>query len=232
LTGEVVIKVYSILALLVILTAVSSAGDWLEGGNVGRGSYSEIRQHFTDPIFYSASSNYVSSDPAIRQMEESMDRYSNRYASLGSTNAKSTMDKSTIGRSSASASAVGKQPLNAAGNWHLELSDGTSMDLGLHQSGSRVFGVGSMTTSNAVQWAVASGDITGSGLNLEVVPASGTTLYAISLDVSRLHLPGSYTVFNAAAAQNSGNVVASRIATSIMTTGHDTAKSAIGNVRG
>ncbi len=141
-----------------------------------------------------------------------MDRYSSRYASLGSTKAKSTIGKSTIGKSAASVGAAGKQPVNAAGSWHLELSDGTSMDLDLHQSGARVFGVGSMTSSTAVQWAVASGDVTGNSLSLEVVPASGTTLYAISLDVSRLHLPGSYTVFSAAAAQSSGNVKASRVA--------------------
>lgn len=200
-----------------MLTAASCAADWLEGGSVGRGDYGEIRQHFTDPIFYStSSSHYTSSDPAIRQMEESMDRYSSRYASLGSTKAKSTIgkstiDKSTIGKSAVSASAIGKQPVNAAGSWHLELSDGTSMDLDLHQSGARVFGVGGMTSSTAVQWAVASGDVTGNSLSLEVVPASGTTLYAISLDTSRLHLPGSYTAFRAAAAQSSGNVKASRV---------------------
>lgn len=211
------IKIYSILALLVMLTAVSNAADWLEGGSVGRGDYGDIRQHFTDPIFYSTSSHYTSSDPAIRQMEESMDRYSSRYASLGSTTAKSTIgkstiDRSTIGKSAVSASTVGKQPVNAAGSWHLDLSDGTSMDLDLHQSGSRVFGLGSITSTTAVQWAVASGDVTGNSFSLEVVPASGTMLYAISLDTSRLHLPGSYTAFRADAAQSSGNVKAIRVA--------------------
>ncbi len=201
-----------------MLTAVPCAADWLEGGSVGRGDYGEIRQHFTDSIFYpSGSSHYTSSDPAIRQMEESMDRYSSRYASIGSATAKSTIgkstiDKSTIGKSTASASAAGMQPVNKAGSWHLDLSDGTSMDLDLHQSGARVFGIGSMTSYTAVQWAVASGDVIGNSLSLEVVPASGTMLYAISLDVSRLHLPGSYTVFSAVAAQSSGNVKASRVA--------------------
>jgi hypothetical protein len=207
-----VIKVYSILALLAMLAAVSCAADWLEGGSVGRGDYGEIGQHFTDPIFYSTSSSYyTSSDPAIRQMEESMDRYSSRYASLGSTTAKSTIGKSAISKPAASAITAGKQSVNAAGSWHLELSDGTSIDMDLHQSGARVFGIGSMTSFTAVQWAVASGDVTGNSLSLEVVPASGTMLYAISLDTSRLHLPGSYTVFRADAAQSSGNVKASRV---------------------
>ncbi len=211
------IKAFSILALLVVLTAASGAADWLEGGSVGRANYGETRQYFTDPIFYSTGGSYVSSDPAIRQMEESMDRYSSRYAPLGSMTSKSmttksTTAKSTVGKSSASASTAIMQPVNAAGSWHLELSDSTSVDLDLHQSGSRVFGLGSMTSSSAVQWAVASGEVMGGSLSLEVVPASGTTLYAISLDMSRLHLPGSYTVFRAAAAQSSGNVKARRMA--------------------
>lgn len=209
------IKAFSILALLVMLAAVSNAADWLEGGSVGRGNYGETRQYFTDPIFYSTSS-YTSSDPAIRQMEESMDRYSSRYASLGSTTAKSmttksTTAKSTIGKSSAYTSITSNQPVNAAGSWHLELSDGTSVDLDLHQSSSRVFGLGSMTSSNAVQWAIASGEVVGGSLSLNIVPASGTTLYTISLDMGRLHLPGSYTVFRAAATQTSGNVKAMRM---------------------
>ncbi len=208
------IKVYRILALLAVFTAVSSAADWLEGGSVGRGNYGDIRQHFTDPIFYSSSSQYTSSDPAIRQMEESMDRYgsgyssgySNRYASLGATAAKSKIGKTT----SSSVNAIGNQPLNAAGGWHMELSEGTSIDLDLHQSGSRVFGIGSMTSYTSTQWAMASGEVTGSSLRLDIIPASGTELYAISLDISRLHLPGSYTVFRANAAQSSGNVKANR----------------------
>jgi hypothetical protein len=200
------IKVYCILALLAMLTSMSSAADWLEGGSVGRGDYSEVRQYFTDPIFYSSGTHATSSDPAIRQMEESMDRYSSRYATLGSLAAKSKTVKATSG----SFGAVSNQQLNAAGGWHMELSDGKFIDLDLHQSGSRVFGVGSVTSSTLTQWAVASGDVTGSSLILDIVPANGMELYTISLDISRLHLPGSYTVFRANAAQSSGNVKANR----------------------
>jgi hypothetical protein len=220
-----VIKSYSVLALLATLIAISSAGDWLEGGYVGQGSYSDTRQHFTDPIFYSSGSQYTSSDPAIRQMEESMDRYSSRYASLGSSTSKSTIGKST------STSTAAGQPVNLAGSWHLELSDGTFMDLDLSQSGTRVFGLGSMTSAVSAQWAVASGEITSRSLSLDVVPASGMELYVISMDISRLHLPGSYTVFKANAAQISGNVMANRVVASAAWTKHDTAKNAIGNVR-
>jgi len=81
------IRVYGALSLLVVLIAASSGQDYLEGGYVGGGDYSDIGQYFTDPIFYSHSGNYVSSDPAIREMQESMDRYGDSLA-LGSAAAK------------------------------------------------------------------------------------------------------------------------------------------------
>ena len=40
---------FMILAFLCITT---SSADWLEGGYVGSPDYGEIRQYFTDPIFY------------------------------------------------------------------------------------------------------------------------------------------------------------------------------------
>lgn len=228
------IKAYSVLAVLAALTAISSAGDWLEGGYVGQGNYGDTRQHFTDPIFYSSGSQYTSSDPAIRQMEESMDRYSSRYATLGSSTSKSTF-QSTIGKgksaSASSATAAFGQPISAAGNWHLELSDGSLLDLDLSQSGAKIFGRGIVTSKISSQWAVASGEVTGSSLNLEVVPASGLELYAISMDISRLHLPGSYTAFGANAAPITGNVMASRVVAGASWPKHDTAKNAIGNLR-
>lgn len=203
------IKVYGILALLAMFVAVSSAADWLEGGSVGRGNYGEVGQHFTDPIFYSSDSQYTSSDPAIRQMVESMDRYSSRYGYIGSQTSRSNARKATSG--SADTGTTINQPLNAAGGWHIELSEGISIDLNLHQSGARVFGIGSMSSSTSTQWAMASGALTGSSLSLDIVPASGIELYAISLDIGRLHMPGSYTVFRASAAQRSGNVKANRM---------------------
>lgn len=203
------IKVYSIIALIAMLVAVSNAADWLEGGSVGRGNYGEARQYFTDPIFYSSGSQYTSSDPAVRQMEESMDRYSSHYESLGSQTSRTKTGKTTYG-SASSAGTTGNQPLNAAGSWHMELSEGITIDLNLHQSGSRIFGIGSMASTTSTQWAMASGALTGSSLSLDIVPASGMELYAITLDLSRLHMPGSYTVFRANAAQRSGNVKANR----------------------
>jgi hypothetical protein len=38
--------------ILIILGITVSAQDWLEGGYVGSPDYGEIRQYFTDPIFF------------------------------------------------------------------------------------------------------------------------------------------------------------------------------------
>ncbi|HOV82566.1 MAG TPA: hypothetical protein PLN19_00010 [Methanothrix sp.] len=38
--------------IIALLSMTACAGDWLEGGYVGSANYGEIRQYFTDPIFY------------------------------------------------------------------------------------------------------------------------------------------------------------------------------------
>lgn len=166
---------------------------------MGSGNYGDVRQYFTDPIFYSKSGGYSSSDPAVRQMQDSMDR-SSRFAPLGSLTGKS-----------ATGTPLGATWANAAGNWHLELSDGRVIDLILIQSGSRVFGRGSIASGRSSIWALASGSVTGSNLALDVVSATGTELYAITLDTVRLHLPGSYTAFEGYSEPKRGTVKASRI---------------------
>jgi hypothetical protein len=185
--------------MLSMLITVSNASDWLEGGYVGSGDYSEIRQHFTDPIFYSKSGSYTTSDAAVRQMQESMDR-------------QSTVPLGSLAAASAAANkAVTSSQYGVAGNWRLELSDGNVIDLSLVQSGLRVFGRGSMTSSQGTLWTFASGTIAGS-LQLDVVPATGTELYAITMDVNRLHLPGLYTAYGAYTTPKTGTVKASRVA--------------------
>ncbi|MCJ7445250.1 MAG: hypothetical protein MUO26_12135 [Methanotrichaceae archaeon] len=41
-----------IMIALSLLCAIASTGDWLEGGYVDSSNYREIRQYFTDSIFY------------------------------------------------------------------------------------------------------------------------------------------------------------------------------------
>jgi hypothetical protein len=165
---------------------------------VSGGGNSEIGQYFTDPIFSSPGGRYLSSDPATREMQESMDR----PISLGSV----------VSRPATSvAGAASIQTANAAGRWSMSLSDGRSIYLELYQSGSRIFGRGSMTTGQKTQGALASGSISGSTMILDVVPESGMELYSISLDISRLPLSSSYNVFRYGGQTGSGTVRASRV---------------------
>jgi hypothetical protein len=195
--GGISIKAFGIPSLLILLTMVSYGADWLEGGYVSGGGNSEIGQYFTDPIFSSSGGHYLSSDPATREMQESMDR----PISLGSV----------VSRPATSvAGAASIQTANAAGRWSMSLSDGRSIYLELYQSGTRIFGRGSMTTGQKTQGALASGTVTGSTVILDVVPESGIELYSISLDISRLHLSSSFHVFRYGGQIGSGTVRATR----------------------
>jgi len=130
--------------------------------------------------------HYMATDPAIKEMLISMDMP--RYT--GSVPAE-----------------------NIAGSWQLTLSDGKSIELALLQSGSAVFGKGNMTIGTIPQGAFASGSVSGSSLNLQIVPESGTELYAISVDISSLPFEGAYIVFLADIAPLRGTLRASKDST-------------------
>ncbi|VVB62799.1 Uncharacterised protein [uncultured archaeon] len=193
------IKACVVLAFLTILIAVSQGQDYLDGGYVGSGN-GEIDQYFVDPIFSSSSGHYLSSDPAVRGMQESIDmpRYSATYGAV----TKRATGKITPGITTA----------NAAGSWHMELSDGIAIDLILHQSGTVIFGQGSVTSGTISQWAASNGAISGNNLRLAVVPASGTVLYVVSLDIARPSLGGSFNALEADGQAKSGAARGNRIA--------------------
>jgi hypothetical protein len=214
-----VIKVFGFLAMLLILVLPCSAQDYLEGGYAG--SYTgDIGQYFTDPIFRSPSSSYVSPDPAVRGMQESLDR---PIAPVGSSVSKTTKGISTgspvrrytTGRSTTGIS-TGKTPatvlpVGAAGRWSMQLSDGRSIYLELYQSGARLFGRGSITLGKTTQGALASGSVSGNKMTLDLIPESGTELYSMSPDMSRLDLASKYTVYKYGAQPGYGTVKASKL---------------------
>lgn len=100
--------------------------------------------------------------------------------------------------------------VNIAGNWQLTLSDGKYIELALLQSGIAVFGKGKMAIGTVSQEAFAGGSISGNNLRLEVVPESGTELYAVSVDISRLPFAGTYVVFTAGSAPQRGTLRAGK----------------------
>jgi hypothetical protein len=112
--------------------------------------------------------HYMTTDPAIREMLISMDMP--RY--VGSV-----------------------PPEIIAGTWLLNLSGGEHIELALQQSVAAIFGKGTLTNSTFSQVAFASGSVSGSKLNLEVVPEMATELYATYIDISRLPYEGTYVVF-------------------------------------
>lgn len=186
-------RAYAVLAILVIFLGLSQGQDYLEGGYVSSGGSNDIRQYFTDPIFSSPSRGYVSSDPAIRQMQQSLDRFSG-YETVRSSKARSTLgDAKTV-----------YLPASATGAWHLEMADGKAIDMLLNQSGAMVFGQASIVSGTTAQWATVSGTFSGSSLRLNVVPASGAELYAITVKVGRLPVTASYIVYIAGSSSRPG----------------------------
>jgi hypothetical protein len=99
---------------------------------------------------------------------------------------------------------------NVAGNWYLALSNGPFIELALIQSGAVVFGRASVNSGINQQWATASGEISGNRLRLNVVPEMGTELYAISINIDRLPLTGTYVLIRGDAGPQPGSVSASR----------------------
>ncbi|MCJ7445251.1 MAG: hypothetical protein MUO26_12140 [Methanotrichaceae archaeon] len=127
----------------------------------------------------------VTNDPAVRDMLISLDK---------------PMD-------------LGPSPIAiAAGNWHLKLGENKSMDLSLLQSGTIIFGRGTLNSGKIIQSATTNGELYGGFLRLDVVPDSGTELYSISLNIGTLPLTGTYMRFMAGDEPLSGTAEANWIA--------------------
>ncbi len=191
--------------------ATTQGSDWLEGGYVKSGGSAGMKKYFTDPIFVSPSGHYLSSDPAIRQMQVSLD-LPRPSATAGLTQpARTVASGATIG-------AIGPSYLNAGGRWQIELSDRTAFDLNLYQSGNMVFGKGRWTRPPASGSATATGEIYGSSLRISALPDSGTELYGITIDLSRMPYTGSYAIFRAGAQPQLGGVESIRWSPGAMST--------------
>ncbi len=203
------IKIFGFLGLLLILVLPSGAQDYLEGGYVSSGYSGDMAQYFTDPIFRSPSGSYVSPDPAVRGMQESLDR---PIASIGSTVPRPKTGIYTGKTGISTGKTVAKTSLiGAAGRWSMQLSDGRSIYLELYQSGARFFGRGSITLGTTTQGALASGSVSGNKMTVDLVPASGTELYSISIDISRLNLASKYTIYKSGAQPGYGTLQATRL---------------------
>jgi hypothetical protein len=139
--------------------------------------------------------HYMITDPAIGEMLISIDmpRHTGN-TSFTSTTADPAIREMLI--SMDMSRYVGNVPPEIiAGTWLLNLSGGEKIELALQQSGAAIFGKGTITNGTFTQGAFASGSVSGSSLNLEVIPENATELYAISIDISSLPYDGTYVVF-------------------------------------
>jgi hypothetical protein len=196
-------KLYSILAFLIVLS-ISQGQDYLEGGYVSSGSDSDIAQYFTDPIFYS---------PGIQRVGEAGGEPLGSAGQRQSIALGSAAARPLAGITATSAkTAMNMAPVNAAGRWHMDLSDGQSIELDLYQYSTSIFGRGGLRSKMGTQGVTASGTASGVIMTLNVVPESGTQLYAMTIDISRLYLSSPYRVFMAGDGTESGTVMASRVA--------------------
>lgn len=144
--------------------------------------------------------HYVGTDPAIRDMLISLDipRSPQPDAAKASPFSSLPVDMAST--------------VNLAGRWQMELDKGTVITLDLLQSGNVVFGQGKFKPERTIEDASASGSINDGILRLDVVPLSGTEMYAIALNFGRLPLSGTYIRFSAGSMPESGSLKASWLA--------------------
>jgi hypothetical protein len=124
------------------------------------------------------------SDPAVRQMEASLD-YPRNYGISSSVTVGQEIDRYV----------TGYNPANTGGRMQIVLSDGAIIDLSLYPYQNTIYGQGSVNLGGKVQWATARGYMYGSNLQIDVMPTNSVTQYAISIDTARRDMPGMYTLY-------------------------------------
>ena len=150
-----------------------------------------------------AQSDSLTTDPAIRAMEMSMNTPNNSVVTDPAL--RSMLIAMNMSRY------LGNVPVETTiGKWQLNLSDGSHIYLTLLQSGAAVFGKGEMANGNVSQGVYASGSVSGSNLHLEIVPESGLELYVNSVDISSPPFEGNYVLFTASSEPQTGTLRAYR----------------------
>jgi hypothetical protein len=107
---------------------------------------------------------------------------------------------------STSASSTQARPTSVAGAWSLEIDAGTPIyaNVTLVQSEDAVFGKGKIMDGNDTQMAVASGNIKGDLLNLDLVSPERLRLYRLSLTISGNSATGSNAAFSTSESPSTG----------------------------
>jgi hypothetical protein len=96
---------------------------------------------------------------------------------------------------------------NLAGSWSLDLRDTSTRTLSLNllQSGSAVFGKGTMTSSDGGnQEIAATGTLEGSNVYLDIISLKDLGLFKLGLSLSGSSLSGSYDAYSTSKAPVTG----------------------------
>jgi hypothetical protein len=105
------------------------------------------------------------------------------------------------------------EPASVSGSWSLELNDSASRTAAftLFQSGDAVFGSGNVNLdTNTTMMAAASGTLTGSELDLDIVTLGKVNLYRLTLMVSGESAAGNYTAYRPGTSPSTGTAKCTR----------------------
>ena len=109
--------------------------------------------------------------------------------------------------------AMPTEPTSVSGSWSIEFTDSASRNavLTLFQSGDAVFGSGKVNLdANTTMMAAASGTLTGSELNLDLVTLGKVNLYRLTLMVSGESATGNYTSYSPSVSPSTGTAEGTR----------------------
>lgn len=126
--------------------------------------------------------------------------------SLGPKSSDMRREKGTIS-SLSSNSGFSETAANLAGSWSLDLRDASARTLSLNllQSGSMVFGKGTMTSSEGgSQEIAATGTVEGAKIYLDILSMKDVGLFKLGLSLSESSLTGSYDAYSASKAPVAG----------------------------
>ena len=108
------------------------------------------------------------------------------------------------------------EPTSVSGSWSLELTDSASRTavLTLFQSGDAVYGSGNVNLDANTTMMAASGTLTGSELNLDLITLGKVNLYRLTLMVSGESATGNYTAYSPSSSPSTGTAKGTRSALS------------------
>lgn len=107
---------------------------------------------------------------------------------------------------STSSTSTQARPISVAGDWTFEIAAGKPIyaNITLVQSEDAVFGKGKIIDENNIQTAVASGNIKGNMLNLDLVSPEDLRLYRLSMTVTGNSATGSNTAYSTSESPSNG----------------------------